>query len=75
MFRKSTEKYCKQSRCGDSLMTLKRNIPIYVRCLSFQLTSRKGQMMGTNQFSVFTGSGLCQHVHMATVMEAKNLKT
>ena len=30
-------------------------------------------MTGTNQFSVFTGSGLCQHVHMATVMEAKNL--
>ena len=29
------------------------------------LTFLKGQMTGTNQLSVFTGSGLCQHMHMA----------
>ena len=28
-------------------------------------TFLKGQMMGMNQLSVFTGSGLCQHIHMA----------
>ena len=33
-------------------------------------TTQKGQMTGMNQLSVFTGSGLCQHMHMATVMEA-----
>ena len=38
--------------------------------LRYTYTSRKGQVTGMNQLSVFTGSGLCQHMHMATVMNA-----